>query len=592
MPSSLLLRFACLLLLPLAAFAAPPDLRTHAEKTDFIETGRYEEVERLSRDFVAAYPKNVRAVTFGTTPEGRPMLALVASADGVLDAKTAREKKRPVFLFQGGIHAGEIDGKDAGFLALRHWLDGTVPNPPLGRVTVVFVPVFNIDGHERFGPNNRPNQRGPAAMGWRTTGQNLNLNRDYTKAEAPEMQAMLRLLGEWDPIAYADLHVTDGSKFRHDIAVMIEPTRVGPEALRAAGARLSEQLMADLTAAGSQPLPYYPEFDVAEYPPSGFSAGISSPRFSQGYWGRRNRLGILVETHSWHTYRERTMATYHFLLATAARAAQDGAAWLQAAAQADAAAAGGALAGRPLALEWKVTKEERMVEFLGYEYARVPSEISGRLWTRYDESKPQVWRIPLRDKLETKLEIPAPAGGWIIHAAHAKWVAEKLDLHGITYRPAQFTRNPGRLEVFRASEVIFGAQPVESRPPPTVTGEWKPEEREIPAGSIFVPVKQARAELAMHLLEPRAPDSLVAWGFLNAVFEQKEGMDAYVAEEAAREMLQHDPRLRAEFEAKLAADPAFAASPGQRLNFFYERHPSHDERLSLVPIFRVPAPPR
>ena len=46
----------------------------------------------------------------------------------------------------------------------------------------------------------------------------------------------------------------------------------------------------------------------------------------------------------------------------------------------------------------------------------------------------------------------------------------------------------------------------------------------------------------MHLLEPLAPDSLVAWGFFNAVFEQKEGMDAYVAEEAAREMMQRDPQ--------------------------------------------------
>ena len=476
MSSSLPLRLACLLFLPFTLFAAPPDLRTHAEKTDFIETGRYEEVERLCRDFAATYPKNVRALTFGTTPEGRPMLALVASADGVLDAKTAREKKRPVFLFQGGIHSGEIDGKDAGFLALSRWLDATRKDSPLGGVTVVFVPVFNIDGHERFGPNNRPNQRGPAAMGWRTTGQNLNLNRDYTKAEAPEMQAMLRLLNEWDPIAYADLHVTDGSKFRHDIAVMIEPTRVGPEALRAAGAKLSADLMADLTAAGSLPLPYYPEFDVAEYPPSGFSSSVSPPRFSQGYWGRRNRIGILVETHSWHTYKERTIATYHFLLATAAHAAQDGPAWLQAAAQADAAAASGALAGKPVALEWKNTKDERTVEFLGYEYARVPSEISGRLWTRYDESKPQVWRIPLRDKVETKLEIPAPAAGWIIHAAHAAWVAEKLDLHGITYESHQVhAQAPARdLQVFRATEVKFAAKPFENRQQPTVTGEWQP----------------------------------------------------------------------------------------------------------------------
>ena len=91
----------------------------------------------------------------------------------------------------------------------------------------IFVPVFNIDGHERFGRWNRPNQRGPEEMGWRTTAQNLNLNRDYVKADSPEMQAMLRLVNEWDPLAYIDLHVTDGAKFEHDISIQVEPRHAG-----------------------------------------------------------------------------------------------------------------------------------------------------------------------------------------------------------------------------------------------------------------------------------------------------------------------------------------------------------------------------
>ena len=97
------------------------------------------------------------------------------------------------------------------------------------------MPVFNVDGHERFGPNNRPNQRGPASMGWRVTAQNLNLNRDYMKADAPEMEAMLRLLQTWDPILYVDLHVTDGAKFQHDIAVMLQPPHDRPGAAAGGG---------------------------------------------------------------------------------------------------------------------------------------------------------------------------------------------------------------------------------------------------------------------------------------------------------------------------------------------------------------------
>src|ERR1700728_2806213 len=184
-----------------ASKSAPADsaLETLAEQSKFVRTGHYDEVQRLCEAFAQKWPDSVRCVDFGLTPEGRPMLALVASRSGALTAEAARERGLPVLLMQGGIHAGEIDGKDAGFLALRELLkDGNT----LRNFVLVFVPVFNVDGHERFGRWNRPNQVGPEEMGWRVTAQNLNLNRDYMKAAAPEMEAMLRLLNAWDPVLY------------------------------------------------------------------------------------------------------------------------------------------------------------------------------------------------------------------------------------------------------------------------------------------------------------------------------------------------------------------------------------------------------
>src|SRR5690606_18333365 len=132
----------------------------------------------------------------------------------------------------------------------------------LDDVVLVFVPVFNADGHERFGRWNRPNQRGPEEMGWRTTAQNHNLNRDYVKADAPEMQAMLALVEAWDPIAYVDLHATNGAQFEHDILVQIEPLHSGDPALARAGLALRDALLAGLEAQGSLPLPFYPSFEV------------------------------------------------------------------------------------------------------------------------------------------------------------------------------------------------------------------------------------------------------------------------------------------------------------------------------------------
>jgi len=67
----------------------------------------------------------------------------------------------PILMLQGGIHPGESDGKDAGFIALRELLSESAAPGVLKRVAILFVPAFNVDGHERFGRWHRPNQNGP-----------------------------------------------------------------------------------------------------------------------------------------------------------------------------------------------------------------------------------------------------------------------------------------------------------------------------------------------------------------------------------------------------------------------------------------------
>ena len=135
--------------LPNAARAQAP-LTTHAERSGFLETGRYPEVIELCEAFAARYPEAVRCTDFGTTPQGRQMKALVVSQSGAFTPEQAREQGLPVTLIQGGIHAGEIDGKDAGFLALRQLLGGEASPGVLQKRVFVFVPVFTVDGHERF----------------------------------------------------------------------------------------------------------------------------------------------------------------------------------------------------------------------------------------------------------------------------------------------------------------------------------------------------------------------------------------------------------------------------------------------------------
>jgi len=580
---------ALLACLAATATAAPADdLVTVSERSGFIRTGRFDEVIRLCEAFARAYPAAVRCESFGTTPEDRPMQVLVVSKAGAFTPEAARAKGLPVTLIQGGIHAGEIDGKDAGFLALRQMLDGEAGKGALDKQVLLFVPVFNVDGHERFARWNRPNQRGPEEMGWRTTAQNLNLNRDYVKADTPEMQAMLALVNRWDPLAYVDLHVTDGAKFEHDVSIQVEPVHGGDAGLRKIGTEFRDGVIAALAKQGSLPLPFYPSFVENDNPASGFVDGVPPPRFSQGYIAQRNRLGMLVETHSWREYPHRVKVTRNTILSVLDLVANHGRHWQAEVRAADARAT--ALAGQPVALDYKATDKVRTIAYRGYAYTRTPSEVSGALMTRYDETTPQIWHLPLRDEVVPSLSVMAPRAGYLVPSAHAAMVARQLDVHGIEYRRLDAPLAQAAGQAFRATSTETGKGSVEGHQRLTLQGNWANERIDIRAGALFVPIAQPRSRLVMALLEPQAPDSIAAWGGFNNAFERKEYMEDYVAEEVAREMLK-DPVVKAEFESRLKADAAFAASPAARLEFFARRHSSWDARYNLYPVLRLDQPP-
>jgi hypothetical protein len=578
------------LLLSLPSLAADRGLTTVAERSGFRQTGRYDEVIRLCSGFQHAWPKAVRCFEYGRTPEGRPMLALAVSRTGALDAAQARRRGLPVLLVQGGIHAGEIDGKDAGFLALRQALENQAAPGALDKLVLLFVPVFNVDGHERFGRWNRPNQRGPEAMGWRTTAQNLNLNRDYVKADAPEMQAMLALVNDWDPLAYIDLHVTDGAKFEHDVSIQVEPLHAGDPALQQAGLQLRDGVMADLARQGSLPLAVYPSFITSDDPASGIADGVSTPRFSTGYFQLRNRFGMLVETHSWKDYPTRVRITRNTIVSLLGQVSQHGGAWLQLAHQADRRSA--QLAGATVPLDYAASDKIRIIDFRGYAYTRTPSDISGALMTRYDESRPQVWKMPVHYDVQPSISATAPLAGYLVPAAHADWVGRKLRQHGIEFRRLPDARAAFAVQAFRATKTAFAAQSLEGHQRLVATGQWQADARDIAAGSLFVPIAQSKARLVMALLEPTAPDSLAAWGEFNNAFEQKEYMEDYVAEDVARQQLAADPALAAAFAARLRDDAGFAGDPQARLQFFARRHASWDERYNLYPVLRTDVAPR
>ena len=191
------------------------------EKSSQQKSPSYRETISYFKKFVDKTPY-AKMFTIGISPQGREIKCLVVAGNEEFTPEKAKRSGKAIVLIQNGIHSGEIEGKDACMLLLRDMLVTKEKFHLLKNLVLLIIPVFNVDGHERLSPFNRPNQNGPLMMGWRTTSQNLNLNRDYIKADSPEMKAWLKLFSDWLPDFMIDNHTTNGTDYQYHITCGLE----------------------------------------------------------------------------------------------------------------------------------------------------------------------------------------------------------------------------------------------------------------------------------------------------------------------------------------------------------------------------------
>src|SRR2546428_6335020 len=293
----------------------PGDWRTPAERSDYATTSRDAETIAYARRLQAAAPGQVRLEAFGRSGEGRDLFILVVSKDGVFDPAALHKAGRPIVLVQNAIHAGEMDGKDASLALLRDIVVTKEKAALIDRAVLVVIPIYNVDGHERVSPYNRINQNGPRETGWRTQARNLNLNRDYMKADAPETRAFLRLWNRWLPDLFVDTHVTDGADFQYDTTYGID---TGPDVFPALAewkrVALAPYIETSVAASGHVVAAYLNFKDDLD-PSQGLTIAQDVPRFSTGYINLQNRPALLLETHMLKDYKTRVLGSYEFLRA-------------------------------------------------------------------------------------------------------------------------------------------------------------------------------------------------------------------------------------------------------------------------------------
>ena len=585
-----------------------------AEKTGYAQSGTYAEVVRFCRDLEAIHPLAAKCSHMGTTAQGRDIKALVVSKTGTLDAVTAKRRQLPVLLVIGGTHAGEIDGKDAGLMLMRELLADKGKENPLNHLVVVFVPVFNVDGHENRSRFSRPNQNGPLETGQRTNALRINLNRDWMLSQAHEMRAMLTLVQQWDPLATLDLHVTDGLRFRHDVSVSISSNYGAGSLVKKDAQAVLDAALIHLRGLGHDPLGFYPQLKDVNDPGLGVIVEADAPRFSHVYANLRNRMGFLIEDHAWSPYAQRVLTSKNTLLSFFRVIAARRKELMLSADQAD--AQNQRLAGQDLPLLWvnamdiEPTKPAPRIALKGYAYEVFDdAPVVGGRGIAYDTSKHEVWQVPFYGDLLPIADsiVKLPAAGYVIPTEWAGVIKPLLQLHGIRFETIDQNHVDQPLEVMRVEprQVIYDTDSFQGKQRTSVMGRWAVESATVMKGSIFIPIEQPKAMLVVHLLEPSAPDSLSSWGLFNAAYETSD----YVADHRELELIrwmhqghpligqiygdalaQQLPNIRQGYEEKLAHDEAFRLDPQARIDHWMSFLPSQDPDLFKYPILRSPVP--
>ena len=550
--------------------------RTPAEASEFRTTPDYDTTVAWVERLVEASPR-LHKVSLGDSLEGRPIWMVVASADGADSPEALHASGRPILLAHAGIHSGEIDGKDAGLMLLRDLTVGGRQSELLEAASFLFVPILNVDGHERRSAYNRMNQRGPDEMGWRTNAANLNLNRDYAKLDTPEIRALIRALDLWRPDLYLDLHVTDGMDKQHDVTWGFHGAHSWSPA---GGAWLEKQLdvalVRELEAAGHIPGPHIFSLDRRD-PSQGILKWIGGVRYSDGYGAARHLPTVLVENHSLKPYEQRVLGTY-VLLATSLRTLGESGEELRAAVHAD-------QERRPseVVLGWGKSEVPNAapMPFPAVEVQLSPSEISGSERIEWTGRKVDL-EVPVFETTRPLGKVEPPPAYWL----PAAWpeVIERLLLHGVTVETLSEPREI-EVDVYHLGEPQYGEEPYEGRFTVKAEATLERTTQIFPVGSVRVPVDQPLGNLAVLLLEPASPDSFFQWGFFHPVFQRTEYGESYALEPLAEQMLS-DPEVEAAFHRRLEEDPEFAANPRQRLEWFYERSPFFDERWRVYPVAR------
>lgn len=526
------------------------------------------------------YPQ-AKLFTKGKTDIGKPLNLFVISANGDFNPESNHKKGKCVLLINNGIHPGEPDGIDASMKFAENLLSNASNKKMLEHLVICIIPVYNIDGSYNRGCCSRANQNGPVDYGFRGNAQNLDLNRDFIKCDAENTKSFIEIFQEWKPDVFIDNHVSNGADYQHLLTyIATQKDKLHPLLGNFFSKEMVPQINASLLLKRVNLVPYVDT--KTNIPDDGLIGFLETPRFASGYAALFNTFGFVCETHMLKPFKDRVEATIRFMESVSEFSSANAAKIISLRKQAFTQS----LTQNKFPLKWELDSTGYdVVPFSGYKAKYKPSEVSGLPRLYYDRNEPWQREIKFFNNYKPVMEVQKPTA-YIIPQAW-KRIVRLLELNGVK---TDMIRRDTTINVvaYTIEDFKTTSNPYEGH---YLHGNIKTIKKRIDVnffeGDYLVYLNQDANRFLIETLEPHAPDSYFAWGFFDAILQQKEWFSDYVFEDKASQILKENPSLREELKQKQIIDSAFAKDAWAQLYFVYKSSAYFESTYRLYPVYRV-----
>lgn len=494
---------------------------TVAESSGYARSSRLDDVERFLKglDGLPSADLILREV-IGQTTEGRDIIAVTVANPG---------GGRASVIVNANIHGGEIEGKVAAQMLLREFALGEHAEL-LDELSITFIPVFNADGNDAISRRNRTSQNGPnGGVGQRPNGQGLDLNRDFVKLESPEVRALTRLANRLRPLAFMDLHTTNGSDHGYDLTY-------APSLSPNAHPGLDTYLREALFPAVRKTLAERDGIQVFDYgnftykrrergsrgdrgDPESWTTYDSRPRFGTNLMGLRGTLSILSEAYSYLPCERRVESTRAFVLECLRKIASDRV-------EIETLAKARVGTDRRLCVECALeegTPELVLTGPVGSVTVDVDPFTSGVQEGRRRVAGPRAEvrgvEMLVRRRFVAGREVPC--GKTLAVANPSDALLEILSIH-LGAEPLRLKEERTvRAQVFVISKASRSERVFQGHQEVSLQGAFEERELTLPVGALVV----ESTPLTVHLLHPESDDSLSTWNLFDTeIFRQEVGL--------------------------------------------------------------------